>query len=70
MPNVSLRYLAARSGIGWFGLSGNVIRENEGAALIFGATDTEAELIPKEPLPRKKAIATNAVSVWHPACRG
>jgi len=50
MPNISLRYLAVRSGIGWFGLSGNVIRKNEGAAIILGATVTEAKLIPTSPL--------------------
>lgn len=55
MPNISLRYLAVRSGIGWFGLSGNVIRRNEGAAVIFGATATEADLIPTEPLPEKES---------------
>lgn len=54
MPNISLRYLAVRSGIGWFGLSGNVIRRNEGAAIILGATVTEATLIPTSPLPEEE----------------
>ena len=59
MPNISLRYLAVRSGIGWFGLSGNVIRKNEGAAIIFGATATEANLIPTDPLPEKESYCDN-----------
>lgn len=50
-PPISLRYLAVRSGVGHFGLSGNVITGNEGAAIILGATVTTAELIPTEPLP-------------------
>jgi len=42
MPPVSLRYLAVASGVGWFGLSGNVITPREGAAVILGATVTTA----------------------------
>ena len=38
------------SGIGHFGLSGNVIRKPEGAAIILGSVITEAELTPTEPL--------------------
>ncbi|MBW1789110.1 MAG: epoxyqueuosine reductase [Deltaproteobacteria bacterium] len=51
MPPVSLRYLAVRSGVGWFGLSGNVITPKEGAAVILGATVTTADLAPTDPLP-------------------
>jgi len=50
-PPISHRYLAVRSGIGHFGLSGNVIRENEGAAIILGSVVTKAQLTPTEPLP-------------------
>ena len=50
-PDISHRYLAVRSGVGYFGLSGNVIRPKEGAAIILGSVVTEAELIPTEPLP-------------------
>ncbi|MCK4786762.1 MAG: epoxyqueuosine reductase [Desulfobacteraceae bacterium] len=50
-PPISLRYLAVRSGVGHFGLSGNVITNNEGAAIILGATVTTAELVPTDPLP-------------------
>jgi epoxyqueuosine reductase len=51
MPPISLRYLAVRSGVGHFGLSGNVITRNQGAAIILGATVTQAELEPTDPLP-------------------
>ena len=50
MPPISLRYLAVRSGVGHFGLSGNVLRKREGAAIILGATVTTAELVPTDPL--------------------
>ena len=50
LPDISHRYLAVRSGIGHFGLSGNVIRKPEGAAIILGSVITEAELTPTEPL--------------------
>jgi len=51
MPPVSHRYLAVRSGIGYFGLSGNVIMDNYGAAVILASVATTAELIPTDPLP-------------------
>lgn len=50
LPDISHRYLAVRSGIGHFGLSGNVIRKPEGAAIILGSVITQAELTPTEPL--------------------
>jgi epoxyqueuosine reductase len=54
LPPIAHRYLAVRSGIGHFGLSGNVIRKEEGAAIIFGSVVTAAELIPTEPLPEEE----------------
>ncbi len=50
-PPLSHRYLAVRSGIGQFGLSGNVLTKQNGAAVILGSVVTQAELIPTEPLP-------------------
>ncbi len=50
-PPVSHRYLAVRSGIGFFGKSGNVIMDKYGAAIILAAVVTEADLIPTDPLP-------------------
>jgi epoxyqueuosine reductase len=54
MPPISLRYLAVRSGVGYFGLSGNVITTQEGAAIILGAAVTTAELEPTGPLPEEE----------------
>jgi epoxyqueuosine reductase QueG len=53
MPEISHRYLAVRSGIGHFGLSGNVIRKEEGAAIILASVVTAAELSPTDPLPKE-----------------
>jgi epoxyqueuosine reductase QueG len=50
-PPISHRYLAVRSGIAHFGLSGNVITKEYGAAIILGSVVTEAELVPTDPLP-------------------
>lgn len=53
-PDVSLRYLAVRSGVGAFGLSGNVLHPDRGAAMILGAVVTTLDLEPTEPLPPEK----------------
>jgi epoxyqueuosine reductase QueG len=53
MPPLSLRYLAVRSGLGHFGLSGNVIRPQDGEAVLFAAVVTDAELTPTEALAPK-----------------
>ena len=50
-PDISLRYLAVRAGVGYFGLSGNVITPKEGAAVILGAIITTADFQPTELLP-------------------
>ena len=50
-PPISHRYLAVRSGIGFFGLSGNVLTKEAGAGVILGSVITTAELEPTEPLP-------------------
>jgi epoxyqueuosine reductase QueG len=54
IPDISLRYLAVRSGVGQFGLSGNVITQNEGAGIILGAAVTSAELTPTDPIPEEE----------------
>lgn len=51
IPPISHRYLAVRSGVGFFGLSGNVLTNEEGAAIILGSVVTEAELLPTDPKP-------------------
>ncbi|MFC1859503.1 epoxyqueuosine reductase [Thermodesulfobacteriota bacterium] len=50
-PPISHRYLAVRAGLGHFGLSGNVIRKKEGAAVLFGSVVTDTELTPTDLLP-------------------
>ncbi len=50
IPDISHRYLAVASGVGWFGFSGNVITKDYGAAVLLGSVVTTAELIPTEPL--------------------
>jgi len=49
-PCIAHRYLAVRSGVGYFGYSGNVITKEHGAAIILGSVVTVAELIPTNPL--------------------
>ncbi len=53
-PDISLKYLAVASGVAQFGLSGNVIRKQEGAAFILGAVVTTAELEATDPLPSEE----------------
>jgi epoxyqueuosine reductase QueG len=50
LPDLSHRYLAVRSGVGWFGFSGNVITPRYGAAVILATCVTTAELDPTAPL--------------------
>lgn len=50
IPDLSLRYLAVRSGIGHFGLSGNIITRQAGAAVILGAVLTARDFEPTESL--------------------
>jgi len=53
-PPISHRYLALRAGIGHIGFSGNVIRKNDGAAIILGSVVTDAQLTPTNPLPAEE----------------
>jgi epoxyqueuosine reductase QueG len=53
-PPISHRYLAVRSGVGHFGLSGNVITKDFGAAIILGSVVTSADLTPSDPLPAEE----------------
>ncbi len=54
MPDLAHRYVAVRSGVGWFGLSGNVITPRYGGAVILGTCVTAAELEPTDPLPSEE----------------
>ena len=48
-PDISHRYIAARSGVGSFGWSGNVGLKGIGCTIILGTTVTQAELEPTDP---------------------
>jgi epoxyqueuosine reductase QueG len=50
-PDLSHRLLAVRGGVGWFGLSGNVLTAEYGANAALCTMVTTAELGPTEPLP-------------------
>jgi len=50
-PDISHKYLAVRSGVGWFGFSGNVLTPDHGPNVILVSVVTAAELIPTDPLP-------------------
>lgn len=50
-PDIAHRYLALRSGVGHMGLSGNILTESYGAAVILGTVVTQARLEPTLPLP-------------------
>lgn len=52
-PDISLRYLAAASGVGFLGFSGNLLTQDYGPAIILGGLLTEAELTPTNPLSKK-----------------
>jgi epoxyqueuosine reductase QueG len=56
MPDLSHRYVAVASGVGRFGVSGNVMTEAHGACVVLGTVVTTAELIPSEPLPDDPGI--------------
>ncbi len=56
LPDLSHRLLAVRSGVGWFGVSGNVITKDYGGAVVLGTFVTTAELEPTEPLPPEESF--------------
>jgi epoxyqueuosine reductase QueG len=58
-PPISHRYLAVCSGVGFFGLSGNVLTNTDGAAVILGSVVTEAGLIPTDALPAEDNYCDN-----------
>ncbi len=51
MPDLSHRYVAVASGVGMFGVSGNVMTEEHGACVVLGTVVTRAELVATQPLP-------------------
>lgn len=59
VPDIAHRYLAVRSGVGHLGVSGNIITEKQGAAVILATTVTSAHLRPTSPLPPDKSYCDN-----------
>ena len=58
-PPLAHRYLAVRSGVGHFGLSGNILVKNAGAAVILATVVTAAELVPTDPQPADENYCDN-----------
>ncbi len=58
-PDIAHRYLAVRAGVGHLGLSGNLITQDHGAAVILAATVTSAALVPTLPLPVEENYCDN-----------
>lgn len=56
IPDISHRYIAARSGVGSIGWSGNVGIAGYGAAIILGTCITTAELEPTDPIPEAESF--------------
>ena len=56
MPDLSHRYVAVASGVGRFGVSGNVMTEEHGACVVLGTIVTTAELLSTEPLPEDQGF--------------
>ncbi len=57
-PDISLRYIAAVSGVGSFGWSGNVGIKGYGTAIILGGIVTAANLTPTPPVPPEENFCT------------
>jgi epoxyqueuosine reductase len=57
-PDLAHRYIAARSGVGSFGWSGNIGIKDFGTAIILGTVVTDAELEPTDPLPAEEKFCT------------
>ena len=58
-PEISLRYVAVRSGAASFGWSGNVGIKNWGTAISLGGLVTSAELEPTDPIPSEDSFCDN-----------
>ena len=69
-PDLSHRYIAVRSGVGWFGFSGNVITPDHGAAVILGTCVTAAELRPTDPLPAEENYCNGCKLCLASCCSG
>ncbi len=55
-PLLALRLVAARSGVGSVGWSGNILVKGHGAAVLLGALVTSAKLEPTDPIPPEDSL--------------
>ncbi|MBC2717441.1 MAG: epoxyqueuosine reductase [Desulfobacteraceae bacterium] len=58
-PDLNLKFLAVRSGIGHFGLSGNVLTKEYGPNVVLGAIVTSAPMELTDPLPSEDNYCDN-----------
>ncbi len=56
MPDISLRYLAVRGGVGTYGWSGNLGLKGYGPNMVLGGIVTSAKLEPTDPLPESESF--------------
>ena len=68
-PDISHRYLAAASGVGSFGWSGNIGVKGVGTSIILGSTVTNADLTPTAPVPEGESFCENC-RLCATACAG
>ena len=69
-PDLSHRYIAVRSGVGWFGFSGNVLSPDRGAPVILGTCVTAAALEATDPLPSEKNYCNRCKICLGACCSG
>jgi len=69
-PDLSHRYVAVRSGVGWFGLSGNVLTPQYGAAVILATCVTAAALESTDPLPPEENYCNRCKLCFASCCSG
>jgi epoxyqueuosine reductase QueG len=53
-PIISHKYLAARTGVGFFGHSGHILTKDYGAAIVLSSVVTDAQLIATNPIPESE----------------
>lgn len=55
-PILALRWIAARSGVGSIGWSGNLLVKGHGATVLLGALVTSAVMEPTDPIPPEESV--------------
>ncbi len=67
IPEISLKLIAARSGVGSIGWSGNIGLKDIGAPIILGCLVTSANLKPTDPIPPEESFC-NKCKLCQSAC--